>query len=359
MSAIEPTAESTQPAYVWHDMLTDLPLEGQGWADVERPGDRFPPRARERVPEDVWNLSRLSSGLSVSFTTDARMIRARWTLAWMPKAQAKCSRFMQAGLDCYGQAPDGRWHWVGIAMPLADGAEQECELNATPLDPGMRTYKLYLPLGAAVTKVEVGVPEGSTFSRPPRDKRLPIVYYGTSIVQGTTLSRPGMAHASMLSRWLNWPIINLGFSGRARLEAGVAQMMAELDASLYIVDCVPNVMPPQILERLPVFIETLRAAHPTTPILVVGDRLFGDAAFQAVRREDFEAKNRAQNAVLDELEQRGGTGLHRISSPNFFGDDYEGTSDASHPNDLGSYRMAVAIRDAVAKLLAGRSLTDE
>lgn len=46
----------------------------------------------------------------------------------------------------------------------------------------------------------------------------PIVLYGTSIAQGACASRPGMAWGNIVSRSLEIPLINLGFSGNGKLE---------------------------------------------------------------------------------------------------------------------------------------------
>ena len=60
----------------------------------------------------------------------------------------------------------------------------------------------------------------------------PIVFYGTSITQGGCASRPGMVHTAILGRRLEWPVINLGFSGNGRMEDAVGELMAEIVSSL-------------------------------------------------------------------------------------------------------------------------------
>ena len=110
------------------------------------------------------------------------------------------------------------------------------------LKPGRREYVLYLPLYNGVQEVKIGVPEGATLEvagpRPVGTK--PIVFYGTSILQGGCASRPGMAYPAILGRRLDWPTINLGFSGNALSEPEVAQLLAELDPAVYVLDPLPN-----------------------------------------------------------------------------------------------------------------------
>ena len=88
---------------------------------------------------------------------------------------------------------------------------------------------------------EIGLPPGARLSVLPPPPGGPVVFYGTSIVQGGCASRPGMVHTAILGRRLNREAINLGFSGNGMMEPEVARLMAELDPALYVIDCIPNV----------------------------------------------------------------------------------------------------------------------
>ena len=61
-------------------------------------------------------------------------------------------------------------------------------------------------------------------------------------------SRPGMVHTAILGRQLDYPVINLGFSGNGRMEVEVATLMTELDAAVYVLDCLPNIAAAQVAE---------------------------------------------------------------------------------------------------------------
>ena len=74
----------------------------------------------------------------------------------------------------------------------------------------------------------------------PLSMEKPVVVYGTSIAQGACATRPGLAWTAILERKLDRPLINLGFSGSGQLEKSVIDLMAEIDAKLYILDCLPN-----------------------------------------------------------------------------------------------------------------------
>src|SRR6185312_1958929 len=68
----------------------------------------------------------------------------------------------------------------------------------------------------------------------------PVVFYGTSITQGGCASRSGMSYQAILGRQLNLDFVNLGFSGNGKGEPAVADMVAEIDASAFVLDFAKN-----------------------------------------------------------------------------------------------------------------------
>ena len=54
----------------------------------------------------------------------------------------------------------------------------------------------------------------------------------------------------------------------------MAELLAELDPSVYVLDCLANMSPELVSERVEPFVRTLRAAHPDTPILLAEDSSF-------------------------------------------------------------------------------------
>ena len=137
-----------------------------------------------------------------------------------------------------------------------------------------RDYLLYLPLYHEITSLEIGLPPGARLSVLPPPPGGPVVFYGTSIVQGGCASRPGMVHTAILGRRLNREAINLGFSGNGMMEPEVARLMAELDPALYVIDCIPNVGR-KIGELTVPFVRILREKHPQYPDPADGGRPSG------------------------------------------------------------------------------------
>jgi len=55
---------ATAPELDWHDAKT-LTVEGLGYREVKSPYDRLPARAEHVIRQEVWDLSRDSSGVVV------------------------------------------------------------------------------------------------------------------------------------------------------------------------------------------------------------------------------------------------------------------------------------------------------
>jgi lysophospholipase L1-like esterase len=327
--------------------ITNLNVEGRGWTETKSAFDRLPARAESLVRPEVWNLSRQTAGLLVRFTSDTDVIAVRWSLTSPELAMPNMAAIGVSGLDLYVRDGKGSWRWLGVGQPRA-------QTNTATLVSGMpraeREYLLYLPLYNGVTALDVGVASNATLraaSAWGKGARKPIVFYGTSITQGASASRPGMGHVAMLGRRFNWPTINLGFSGQGRMEPELADLLTELDPVVFVLDCLPNMDAAGVSERVVPFVKRLRTAHPTTPIILVEDRVYANAHLTPKRAELHRANHAALRNAFDELRRAGDKNLHYIPGDTLLGNDTEGTVDGSHPNELGFTRQS----DVFAKTL--------
>ena len=334
----------------WFD-IRQLNVEGRGWNDTKDFYDRLPAKAEGVVRPPVWDLSRNSAGLCVRFVTDATTFRARWALTDHWLYLANMTAIGKSGLDLYAKTDKG-WRWLAVGIPENQTNEVALVKN---LLPGKREYLLYLPLYNGTKFVELGVPTNAVLEKAGPwgpGERKPIVFYGTSILQGLSASRPGMVHSAILGRKFDWPTINLGFSGNGKMEPEMANLLAELDPSVYVLDCLPNMNADEIRERVDPFVRKLRAAHPQTPIVLVEDRTMQDSFLIAGRMEYYHDKDRAElKAAYNRLQKGGVKNLYYIPGEHLLGDDGEGTVDSSHPTDLGFTRQAEIFAKVLAPLL--------
>lgn len=346
--------DSTQ----WRDVRT-LAVEGQGWTETKSPFDRLPAKAEGKVRGAVWGLSRHSAGIAVRLVTDATTIKARWTLTSANLAMPHMPATGVSGLDLYVRDDEGKWRWLACGRPTR---QTNTVKLVSGIPDGERTYMLYLPLYNGVSSVEIGVPAGNHLAAAPcrpKGHRKPIVFYGTSITQGGCASRPGMVHTAILGRRFDRPVINLGFSGNGRMETEVAQLIAEIDAAVYVIDCLPNIAAQDVLARTKPCIDILRQAHPQTPIVLVEDRSYSDSFLVTGKRERNRTSREALRQVYEELKAAGDEQLSYLEGEHLLGDDNEGTVDSSHPTDLGFVRQADAFAEVLGPILAAAAASPE
>jgi len=343
---------SAAPKIGWHD-IRDFGVEGRAFDDTEVFYDRLPARAKEQVRGAVWSLSRDSAGTAVRFVTDATEIHARWELKDAGLAMDHMAATGVSGLDLYAKGDDGEWRWLGVGRPKKYPVNEG--VLASGIAPGKREYLLYLPLYNGVKKVEIGIPDSAKIGKAPDypvTRRQPLLFYGTSITHGACASRPGMTHSAMLGRRFKRPIVNLGFSGNGRMEIEVARLIAEIDAAVYIIDCLPNIDGKTVTERTEPLVKHLREKRPDTPILLVEDRNYSNSHLIKARRQRNESSQSALKAAYARLKKAGLTGIHYLEGKNMLGDDHDGTVDSSHPNDLGFWRQANHFEQALRQIPA-------
>jgi hypothetical protein len=337
------------PKWQWHD-VTQWGVEGRGWESLprERYFDRLPAKAHGVVRSPVWNLSRDSAGMVVRFRTDATEIRVDYQLRSTRLAMPHMPATGVSGVDLYADMGDSTYRWVQVARPTGQHVEQTLVRG---IDPALRAYMAYLPLYNGVDRLAIGVPASAHFEPlPPRTDRA-VVFYGTSIMHGACASRPGMAIPALLGRRFDCPTVNLGFSGNGTMDPEMGTLMAELDPAVYCIDCLPNMKPQQVAARTGPLVHTLRAARPTTPIVLVEDRVNSHSIFFASRRKFHRANHKALRHAFDALVAAGVPNLHYLTGDQLLGWDGEATTDGSHPNDLGMVRYAAGYENVLDPLL--------
>ena len=161
-----------------------------------------------------------------------------------------------------------------------------------------------------------------------------------------------MVHTAILGRRLDRPVINLGFSGNGKMEQEVADLLAELDVAVYVIDCLPNMNAEEVAARTESLVHTLRKAHPTIPILLVEDRSYADSFLIESKRQRNESSRAVFRAAYQRLVAEGVAQLAYLEGEHILGADGEATVDSSHPTDLGFMRMADAFEPPLRKLLA-------
>jgi lysophospholipase L1-like esterase len=332
-------------------------LEGQAWPqELGHFYDRLPARAEKLVRPALWSLSKNSAGLQLRFQTNAADIKIKYVVSGslqMPHMPATGV----SGIDLYSKTIDGSWLWAAGSFSFGDTIVFHFKgLNATDQQVPNREYTLFLPLYNTVKWMEVSMPAEAVFKPLPVRTSKPVVLYGTSIAQGACASRPGLAFANILCRKLDRPLINLGFSGNGRLETEIIDLMAEVDAELYVLDCLPNLTAPgyasagELKKRLVSAIVQLQQKRPETPILITEHDGYTDGDMNAERKRTYQDANTALNQAVDSLIASGVKHIYRLTKADI-NQDMETMVDGTHPNDMGMMRYAEAYEKAIRPIL--------
>lgn len=205
---------------------------------------------------------------------------------------------------------------------------------------GIRDYILYFPLYNDVSSLTIGLEKGCRIGRGKAYRDIPpVLYYGSSIMQGGCASRPDNSYQALISKWTNTDYINLGFSGNAKAEKAIADYLPTVDCSVFVCDYDHNAPTAEYLAdtHLPLY-KAYRAVRKDTPVLLIGrpspERDAQGALRMKIIRETYEYALR-----------NGDKNIYLLDGKTLFGqkDRENCTVDGCHPNDVGFRKMAYAI----------------
>lgn len=328
-------------------------IAGFAWFEQERRYRRLPSAPADALPPAVDVLANCTAGGQIRFRTDSSQLSIRVKLTG-PANMYHMPATGQCGFDCYlGEPGEQRY----LSTTRFDPAQTEYEFSfydwktKRPLQ-----VTLNFPLYQGVEEVWIGVDEDATIGAPAAyASGKKVVLYGTSITQGGCATRPGMAYPNLLSRYLPYEFINLGFSGNGKGEPEVARTIAGIaDPAMFVLDYEANVgTAEQMAETLPAFIRILRERHPEVPILVVSKIRNAGDRFYEERRQMLHDRRHVQQSTVERLRHEGDANVHFLDGGTLLGEEdaEECTVDGVHPTDLGFLRMAQCLAPIIRKLI--------
>lgn len=306
-----------------------FPLLGKATQDTGARYERLPDSLKNISRPPLWNLSRNSAGMALRFRSNSTRIAAKWeTLS--NNHMNHMTDIGVRGLDLYCWENNGSWRFVNSARPT--GKKNQATIIAN-MQPKEREYMLYLSLYEGLVSLSIGIDSLAIIDQPLIDypiRKKPVVFYGTSILQGGCASRPGMAHTNIISRRLNRECINWGFSGNAFLDLEVAKVIAEVDASVFVLDFVPNASVEQMKERMKTYYHIIRNKHPDTPIIFIEDPIFTHTLYDERIAKEVQRKNDTLKEIFNRIKKGNEKNIIFISSKNMLGEDGEATVDGIH-----------------------------
>lgn len=296
---------------------------------------RLPEDVLERIKAEagndgVYNLAHSQPGVRVRFKTDSPYIAI--------KSVSDTSAWGFFNFDVYERIGYTFKHIKNLSG-LGNVTNFESYLCAG--GGRVKEYEIQFPIQTCVKDVYIGLKEGSVIEKPSdyyyND---PIVFYGSSITHGALSSRPGSAYTAIISRRLCAEYKNLGFSGNAKGEVAMAEYIASLKMSAFVLDYDHNAPNPEHLaathER---FFKIVREKNPTLPIVMVTrpNTLYNFLDDAKRRQIVFKTYLNAKEA--------GDNNVYFVDGSSFLLSDTADTQivDQCHPSDGGFLRMAEII----------------
>jgi hypothetical protein len=256
-------------------------------------------------------------------------------------------RFFGTVMPSFSQLVKADPAYGGTGTIIYDGMKQVGSF-------GTEVYEatVMLPLYSELSEMLIGLKKGCVLRAPKEyTYKKPVLFYGSSITQGGCSTKPGDDYINRVARKLDTDYINLGFSGSARAEQVMADYIASIDASVYVLDYDHNAPSIEHLANThyPLY-ETVRRAHPTAPIIVMTmPTLEG--------YEKLKWYGERHKIIIDSYEKgraAGDENLYFVDCFGCFGEMYGGecgTMDITHPDSLGFLRMAERVYPVLKEIL--------
>ena len=281
-----------------------------------------------------------STGARLRFRTDSGKIRVEIRVT---------NRFMDMGMSFFqanagyiftGDYPAASYAAIMIAPDTYESDTVAAEIP----NRGMNDITVFFPRNPTVEDVNVFIEDGAVIL-PPTPHRLtrPFVFYGSSITEQGLTSTP-FAYASLLSRFFDADFYNFGASGNARGEPEIAEYLGGIPKSVFFYDYDHNApTAAHLRDTHEAFFKAFRSADPATPVIMTS-RPADDTCETAERREIIKTTYLNAKAAGDQ-------NVYFIDGLTLFGDADPAlcTTDRTHPNDLGHYRMARTLASFIKK----------
>lgn len=331
---------------VEYHSVREKPIKIYGLCNPRKHYRRLEKEFAETVSGGVLSHSANSSGGRVRFATDSRYLAIRIKHKNYDGGSPHLSRLNLLGVDLYIKNGEEEQYYTTFLPPVdcEDGYEGIRNFK----DRRLREITLCLPIGIEVYEMEIGIEKGAELKEhTPYKIERPIVFYGSSITNGYAASRPGNIYEGFISRALDCNFLDLGFSGSALGEPALAEYIADLDMTAFVLDYDHNAPDTEHLKRThEPFFKAVRKKNPTLPIVIVSRPSVDLNDDECARRDVI------LNTYLN-AKKAGDRNVCFVDGYTFFPQECKNdcTVDGCHPNDLGMYFMAVRIRRALSDIL--------
>lgn len=306
---------------------------------------RLPKNKASKVSQNVETLVKHTSGGRIRFKTNSDFLSIKAILHETCKVPHMAST-NSLGFDIYTKKEGDSYRYASIVFADLEKTEK-CEGTVFLGECETREITVNFPCYGGVKNIEIGLNKNAFIK--PADNYLnkePVLVYGSSITQGACASRPGNTYIASLSKLLNLDFYNLGFSGSCLAEPEMLNIINSFKMSAFVFDYDHNAPTAEYLNNThEKFFKGFREVNPTVPVI------FLTAPYAHKTEEDTERRNIIYKTYKNALNNND-KNVYFIDGLEIFNDEFKDnvSVDEIHPNDLGFYFMAKALKPIFKKI---------
>ena len=310
---------------------------------------RVPDHITEKLPIGMQFFAKDTAGGRVRFTTNSKYVAISVT---QPVRYLRNMCYCgSSGFDIYIDGEKTSKFYKSFIPPFNhDGTWQGIIYFPNRK---MRSLTINFPLYNHVEGLKIGVQKNATLEHGKEYSiKAPIVHYGGSHVQGASANKPGNAISGFLSRYYDADIVNLGFSGNALGEIEMAEYIASLNPSLFIMEYDHNAPNADWLRKTHYpFYQKIRSIHPELPIIMVSKQDYYNCSYYVKKQSENVERRKVIIENYQKAVDSGDKNVYFIDGKTLLDGDFreDCTLDGCHPTDLGFYRIAKKMINLINK----------
>lgn len=291
-------------------------------------------------------MVRCGCGIAILFKTNTKSITLKSEFGYVGRMD-NMAEMSTRGFDLYIKDHD-KWMYAASAVSKDDKINEPLML-LNGMDGSERECMLYLPIYSELLSLQIGIDSDAVITALPSPFRYRIGVFGSSYTQGIGTSRAGMNYPMQLMRKTGLQFINMGFSGRCKMQPYFTKVLCDADVDALVFDAFSNSSAELIQKRLESFIVELQQAHPDIPLIFQQTITVENQHFN--KRSDSSSIHRQQVAAQLMKEMCKKYKNVYFLKTNAADANHETSTDGSHPNDYGYTIWMQSIEKPLLKIL--------
>lgn len=295
----------------------------------------------DNLSEPLKQLNKNTSGIRACFKTNSRyiMLQAEMPLFIFPMmAESSVS-----GFDAYIKDGDSFYHKVFLQpYEKRDNGNYICEIDLK--NNNDKKIIISFPLYNSPSLVKFFIEKNATVKPFNPYKKL-VCFYGSSITQGCSASRPSNSYPMLLSNKFNFDFINLGFSGNCKGDIAIAKYISNLKIDALVMEYDHNSSLDELNKNYEPFLLEILKKIQNLPIILMSRSDFHNTEDDIKRRNiirRFYTKYKKDYANIYFVD---GSKIYSKYGVDIC------TVDGTHPNDIGMICIAECLEKILRNIL--------